>query len=93
MFQVARIVGQTLREVIATTADTGQQSESTFDATLIVGGQIADGPPRLFLIYPEGNFIEAGKGTPYDGDRGRVIGTDFKRVNQARSVEIYLNLK
>ena len=65
MFQVARIVGQTLREVIATTADTGQQSESTFDATLIVGGQIADGPPRLFLIYPEGNFIEAGKGTPY----------------------------
>ena len=47
MFQVARIVGQTLREVIATTADTGQ-SESTFDATLIVGGQIADGPPRLF---------------------------------------------
>ena len=42
MFQVARIVGQTLREVIATTADTGQQSESTFDATLIVGDRLPE---------------------------------------------------
>ena len=65
MFQVARIIGQTLREVIADTPDTGQRGESPFDATLIVGGQIAGDPPRLFLIYPEGNFIEAGKGTPY----------------------------
>ena len=65
MFQVARIIGQTLREVIADTPDTGQRGESPFDATLIVGGQIAGDPQRLLLIYPEGNFIEAGKGTPY----------------------------
>ncbi|MCV2887380.1 proteasome-type protease [Ruegeria aquimaris] len=65
MFQVARLVGQTLREVIAANAETGQRADAAFNATLIVGGQIADNPPRLFMVYPEGNFIEAGDDTPY----------------------------
>jgi len=65
MFQVARLVGDTLREVIESHADTGQTADSTFHSTLIVGGQIGDGPPRLFMIYPEGNFIEAGDDTPF----------------------------
>ena len=65
MFQVAREVGRTLREVIANYAGSGPDASSTFDATMIVGGQIAPGPPRLFLIYPEGNFIEASDDTPY----------------------------
>lgn len=65
MFQVARLVGRTLREVIAERADEGQRADSAFHATLILGGQVAPGPPRLFLIYPEGNFIEASADTPY----------------------------
>ena len=65
MFQVARIVSDTLREVIDLQAQSGQRADSTFNATLILGGQIAGGPPRLFLIYPEGNFIEAGADTPW----------------------------
>lgn len=65
MFQVARLVGQTLKEVIANHADTGQRAEATFNSTMIVGGQIGDMEPRLFLIYPEGNFIEASTETPF----------------------------
>ena len=65
MFQVARLVGQTLKEVIATHADAGQRAEATFNSTMIVGGQIGDMEPRLFLIYPEGNFIEASAETPF----------------------------
>lgn len=65
MFQVARLVGDTLRDVINTHAQTGQKASSTFNATIIVGGQIAGSPPRLFLIYPEGNFVEAGEDTPF----------------------------
>lgn len=65
MFQVARLVGQTLKEVIANHADAGQQAEATFNSTMIVGGQIGDMEPRLFLIYPEGNFIEASAETPF----------------------------
>ena len=65
MFQAACMVGDTLREVIKDLTDGGQRAESSFDATLILGGQIAGSEPRLFLIYPEGNFIEAGDDTPF----------------------------
>lgn len=65
MFQVARLIGTTLREVIAANAQTGQEADSTFNSTLILGGQIKGMPPRLFLIYPEGNFIEASEDTPF----------------------------
>ena len=65
MFQVARLVGATLKEVISENAVSGQRADASFRATLIVGGQIKGGPPRLFLVYPEGNFIEASSDTPF----------------------------
>jgi putative proteasome-type protease len=65
MFRVAELVGETLAATIARHAGEGPNAESTFDATLIVGGQIAGMPPRLFLVYPEGNFIEASSDTPF----------------------------
>jgi putative proteasome-type protease len=65
MFQAARLVGDTLREVILTQRGEEQQASRAFGATLILGGQVRGGPPRLFLIYPEGNFIEAQDDTPF----------------------------
>lgn len=65
MFQAARLVGSTLKEVISQHAQTGQRADSTFNATIIVGGQVRGSPPRLFLVYPEGNFVEAGEDTPF----------------------------
>lgn len=66
MFQAAKLVGETLREVIHAQTDVeGLEGEGPFGATLILGGQIKGAPPRLFLIYPEGNFVEAGDDTPF----------------------------
>jgi putative proteasome-type protease len=65
MFQVAKLVGDTLREVVRSQTAKGPTADSTFSATIIVGGQIAGSEPRLFLIYPEGNFIEASDENPY----------------------------
>lgn len=65
MFQIATIVGETLREVIATMRNSGQHSKSGFSASLILGGQIKGSEPRLFLIYKEGNFIEASDDSPF----------------------------
>ncbi|ARO14781.1 proteasome-type protease [Ketogulonicigenium robustum] len=65
MFQVATMVGQTLRDVIGNHAEGGPRADSTFNASIIVGGQVRGGDPRLFMIYPEGNFIEAGADTPF----------------------------
>jgi len=66
MFQAARLVGETLREVIRSQAGGGgPEAEATFSATMILGGQVRGGEPRLFLIYPEGNFVEASADTPF----------------------------
>ena len=65
LFQAARLIGDTLNEVVNSHAEDGQQAEASFGATLIMGGQIAGMEPRLFMIYPEGNFVEAGAETPF----------------------------
>lgn len=65
MFQVAQLVGSTLKEVINTSIYNGQMSADQFSASVIVGGQIGNGRPTVFLIYPEGNFIEISDDTPY----------------------------
>lgn len=65
MFQVARLVGSTLKEVIADSSDNGQTAADQFSASVIVGGQIKDGQPTIFMIYPQGNFIEITGDTPF----------------------------
>jgi putative proteasome-type protease len=68
MFQVANIIGTTLRNTIASRAMTGAEAATpatTFNASIILGGQIKGMEPRLYMIYPEGNFIEAGPDTPF----------------------------
>lgn len=65
MFQVARLVGSTLREIIAEASPTGQSSDDQFGASIILGGQIKGGKPTIFMIYPEGNFIEITEDTPF----------------------------
>lgn len=65
MFEVARFVGATLKEVIQGDAANGQSATSAFRASVIVGGQIKGGVPTLFLVYPEGNFIEVTEDAPF----------------------------
>lgn len=62
MFELATMIGKRLRKVVQQSRKGGGKG---FGASLILGGQIAGAPPRLFLIYEEGNFIEAGPDTPF----------------------------
>jgi putative proteasome-type protease len=65
MYQTARLVGNTVKEVIASSSPDGHRADSYFNASFVLGGQIMGSDPRLFLIYPEGNFIEASDDTPF----------------------------
>ena len=66
MFQVATMVGKLLNDTIeAQNAESGEESSGKFTAAMIVAGQIKGMQPRLFLVYPEGNFIEASFDTPF----------------------------
>ncbi|MDD4978603.1 MAG: peptidase [Gallionella sp.] len=65
MYEVAELIGLALREIRLRDGPYLQESNVDASANFIVGGQIAGEPPRLFLVYSEGNFIEATAETPY----------------------------
>lgn len=65
MFDVARLVGDALRDVKTRDGPYLVQNNIDSSANFIVGGQVRGEPPRLFQVYGEGNFIEATIDTPY----------------------------
>jgi putative proteasome-type protease len=65
MFDVARLLGDALREVKSRDGPYLMQNNIDAAASFIVGGQIRGEPPRLFHVYNEGNFIEATLETCY----------------------------
>ncbi|MGH8579947.1 MAG: peptidase, partial [Gammaproteobacteria bacterium] len=65
MFDVAGLVADAMRDVERRDGQYLAESAIKFNASFILGGQISGEPLRLFRIYAEGNFIEAGLDTPY----------------------------
>lgn len=65
MLKVAEIVGDTLAAVRQDIEGKMSASKVSVSASMIVAGQRRGGAMRMFLIYPEGNFIEATEDTPY----------------------------
>ncbi len=65
MLKVAEIVGNTLSRVRSAVDDKLSSMRQGASASMIVAGQRKGGAMRLFLIYPEGNFIEATEDTPF----------------------------
>jgi putative proteasome-type protease len=65
MYDVAELVGAALREVRHRDGPFLQENNVDSGANFIVGGQIAGERQRLFMVYAEGNFIEATPETPY----------------------------
>ncbi len=65
MLQVAQMIGRTLSETSQNVVSRMNGDKSQASASMIVAGQRKGGDMRMFLIYPEGNFIEATADTPY----------------------------
>ena len=65
MLKVAEIVGNTLASVRSTVEEKLSAMNQGATASMIVAGQRKNGTMRMFLIYPEGNFIEATEDTPF----------------------------
>jgi putative proteasome-type protease len=65
MLGVAEIVGRTLNDVSVAIGERMSRANYSVSALMMLGGQRRGGRMRLFLIYPEGNFIEATEDTPY----------------------------
>ncbi len=65
MFDLANVVSDAMRDISRRDAPYLETNAIRFNASFILGGQIRGEDPRLFRIYAEGNFIEAGSETPY----------------------------
>ncbi len=65
MFRAAQLVGAAIRAAWTADGPAMQAQGVAFDVSMILGGQIAGGPPRLYLVYAAGNFIEATPDTPF----------------------------
>jgi putative proteasome-type protease len=65
MFDVANLVGDAMRDIERRDGQYLAESDIKFNASFILGGQIEGECMRLFRLYAEGNFIEAGTETPY----------------------------
>lgn len=62
LFEAALYLGRRNVEVATAHRPTlGADGASTF----ILGGQIGDAPPDLYLVYPEGNYISASEDRPF----------------------------
>ena len=65
MYDVAELVGSALREVRHRDGPYLMENNVDGGANFLIGGQIAGEHQRLFMVYAEGNFIEATPETPY----------------------------
>lgn len=65
LFDVANLVADAMRDIERRDGQYLAHTPIRFNASFIVGGQIRGEAPRLFRIYAEGNFIEAGCETPF----------------------------
>jgi putative proteasome-type protease len=65
MYDVARLLGEAMREVNQRDGEYLMQNNIDSSANFLVGGQVRGEPPRLFHVYSEGNFIEATPETCY----------------------------
>ncbi|HXK19537.1 MAG TPA: hypothetical protein VNG33_17125 [Polyangiaceae bacterium] len=65
MFDVAGLVSDAVRAIERRDAPFLESGPVAFNASFILGGQLKGEPPRLFRIYAEGNFIEAGQDTQF----------------------------
>ena len=65
MFDVANLVADAMRDIERRDGPHLESSGLKFNASFILGGQIGAEEMRLFRIYAEGNFIEAGTDTNF----------------------------
>lgn len=65
MFDIAQQVGVMLVDIIRGGSELAVNQGIDFTCNLILGGQVAGEDPRLFHVYPQGNFIETSAETPF----------------------------
>jgi putative proteasome-type protease len=66
LFKVVNAFAEQVRQVAREDKEALAASGLAFNMHALIGGQLsADKEHKLYLLYPEGNWVEIGQGTPY----------------------------
>jgi putative proteasome-type protease len=66
MFKMANLFAEQVRRVSDEDRKYLEESGLQFNIHALIGGQLpGDREHKLYLIYPQGNWVEVGEGTPY----------------------------
>jgi putative proteasome-type protease len=65
LYQAARIVGDCVRRVSDMDRASLERDNFSFNVNLLLGGQVRGEEPGLYLIYPQGNPLQATEDSPY----------------------------
>ncbi len=65
MYDAARVVGAVVRKVDELDRKALERDDYRFNVNLILGGQIRGEAPGLYLIYPQGNPLQASEEAPF----------------------------
>ena len=65
VYEAARVVGRAVRQVSEMDREALERDNYTFNVHLLLGGQVKGQPPALYLIYPQGNPLQATDDSPY----------------------------
>jgi putative proteasome-type protease len=65
LYDAARVIGEQVRRVADMDREALERDEFKFNVSLVLGGQVRGEPPGLFIIYPQGNPLQASEDSPY----------------------------
>ncbi len=65
MYDVARYIGEKIREIQQRERPWLEQDRIDCQCTLLLGGQIGGQDSQLYMLYSQGNFIQATSDTPF----------------------------
>ena len=66
LYQAANALGEQIRRAASEDKPSLIESGLQFNLHTLLGGQLQeDKEPKVFMIYPEGNWIEIGEGSPF----------------------------
>jgi putative proteasome-type protease len=95
LYKAVNAYGEQVRRVAREDKEALQSAGLTFNLYSIVGGQLEkDDEPKLFLVYPEGNWIEVGGGLPFIiiGNSGYGKPILFRNIKPTTSLQECLKL-
>lgn len=93
LYKAVNAFGEQVRRVAEEDKEYLEKSGFKFDLHTIIGGQLKDDEEhRLFLLYPEGNWVELGHGAPFVaiGNSGHGKAILNRTLNENSSMRLAL---